>query len=136
MDLINVPLIGALFENLTKSEKRNVAKVEAAYINADNEIIFTITYSDNFDVRGFIEKLKDSRNGSLIGEFFIKKFHALDCHGIFKMIDESSGREFFNSRETIQGVNLNERRIIINEHYQFPDIQSASKIKIVFKNEL
>lgn len=136
MDLINVPLIEALFENLTKSEKGNKARIEAAHINADNEIIFTIIYTDNFDVRGFIEKLKDSRNGSLIGEFFIKKFHALDCHGIFKMIDESSGREFFNSRETIQGVNLNERRIIINEHYQFPDIQSASKIKIVFKNEL
>jgi hypothetical protein len=136
MELINIPLIEALFEKLTTSEKSNTAKVVDAHITDENEIVFTISYARNFDIRGFIEKIKDSRNGSLIGEFFIKKFHALDCHGIFRMIDEGSNSEFFSSRETIQGVNLNENKIIVNEHYHFPDIQTAGKIIIIFKNEL
>lgn len=136
MDLINVPFIEKLFESLLKNERGNTASPEPAYINDDKEIVLEIRYSENFDIGGFIQKLKDSRNGSLIGEFFIKKFHALDCHGIFKMIDDSSGREFFNSRETIQEVNLIESRILINQHYEFPDIPATDKIKLIFKNEL
>ncbi|HMG16153.1 MAG TPA: hypothetical protein VK590_11935, partial [Saprospiraceae bacterium] len=136
MELINLPFIEALFQKLTTSEKNNIVTVEDAKITDDNEIVFRINYSEGFKVNEFVEKLKESHNGNLIGEFFIKKYHALDCHGIFKMIDVSSDTEFFNSRETIQAVNLNECKIIINEHYESPNIQSVNKIKIVFINEL
>lgn len=137
MDLINMPLIEALFDKITTEERENAVTLEKCELTDDREIVFEIAYSKGFNVKEFVSKLKTSHNGSLIGEFFINKYRALDCHGIFKMIDTNSQQEFFNSRETIQRVDKNEKKIIINEHYQFPEsINSTNKIKIVFKNEL
>ena len=139
--LINVPFVEALFNTLLVKEHGNTATVATKTVTEHDEMIFMVTYSTGFNVAGFVEALKADGNGTFVGKFCKDLYPILDCHGIFiiKAIDDDSKEfEFFNSRNTIKEVREEEgqKKLILNDSYEFPNIDKATSLKLIFKNEL
>lgn len=141
-DCFNIPLVKSLLEVFLKDESGQA--LTSTKNISDNTICIEVCHPSGFKVSNFIDKIKKSHNGSLIGTYFMEYYDLIDAHGVYQLAYEKDGTfyPFFDTRNAIKyvkyyGKSSQENKIILNEKFTFPtesDI-SALKIKITFKIE-
>ena len=128
-----MPYVESIFKSLL--EKTSNTEAEKIFIKKNNnEIICEVKYSPFFNYDNFLNKIRDSHNGSFIGKYFIEYYDLLMAHGNFLI--KSKNIILFDAKEFI--VDVVDKKIILNEDL-IPNNTSQldlSVLELIFINEL